>query len=96
MLILDRANPFIAGELQFMMERSVAIYRSSSADSSFIVKYISTEEPTSNFQNLSNLFIRSNISRTDGKEYLSFIIRAYQYTRNEIRKQISSASFFRY
>jgi hypothetical protein len=93
MLILDRSNPLIAAELQFMMERSVAIYRSSDISSSFIVKYISTEEPTTAFQRLDTLFLRSNISRTDGKEYLSFIVRAFQYTRTEITKQISSASF---
>jgi hypothetical protein len=93
MLILDRSNPFIAGDLQFMMERSIAIYRSSDDDSTFIVKYISTEEPTTTFQKLDSLFIRNNISRTDGKEYLSFIVRAYQYRRNEVIKQLSSASF---
>jgi len=92
MLIIDRSNPFIAGELEFMMERSIMIYKSS-ANASYIVKYISTEESTTTFQNLESYFLKSNISRTDGKEYLSFVIRAYQYTRNEIAKQISSASF---
>jgi len=93
MLIIDRSNPLVAGELEFMMERSIMIYKSSTTASSYIVKYISTEDQATTFQDLDSYFIRSNVSRTDGNEYLSFVVRSYQYTRAEIVKQISSASF---
>lgn len=92
-LVLDRDTPFIAGNVQFLMERSIVIYRSSSNLNNFIVKYLSTETTTTNFENPESLFLGSSISRTDGVEYLTFQVRAYQYVKNEIQRQISSSSF---
>jgi hypothetical protein len=96
-LILDKSNPFIAGEFYFSLERSILIYKSTDLSDTYTVKYCSTEtQGTTDFQGFSkngNYFIKSSITRTDGIEYLSFVVRVYQYQNTRSTKQITSSSF---
>jgi hypothetical protein len=92
-LILDRDSPLIAGETQFRLEKSVAIYKSTDGSGAYIVKYIETEKATTEYFNPESYFIKSNITRTNGIEYLTFKVRTYQYNITNIRKQINNSSF---
>jgi len=90
MLILDRENPFIAGEFRFALERSILIYKDSASSEAITVKYAQTEAPTTLLQEIDNYFIKTFITSDN---YLSFVVRAYQYEVRQIDKQISSSSF---
>jgi len=92
-LILDRDSPLIAGETQFRLEKSIAIYKSTDGSGAYIVKYIETEKATTEYFDPESYFIKSNITRTNGIEYLTFKVRAFQYNINNIRKQINNSSF---
>jgi hypothetical protein len=92
-LILDRDSPLIAGETQFRLEKSVAIYKSTDGSGAYIVKYIETEKATTEYFDPESYFIKSNITRTNGIEYLTFKVRAFQYNITNIRKQINNSSF---
>jgi hypothetical protein len=92
-LILDRDSPLIAGETQFRLEKSVAIYKSTDGSGAYIVKYIETEKATTEYFDPESYFIKSNITRTNGIEYLTFKVRTYQYNITNIRKQINNSSF---
>jgi hypothetical protein len=90
MLVLDRDNQFIAGEFKFALERSILIYKDSVDSDIITVKYAQTEAATTLLQELDNYYIKTYIT-TDN--YLSFVVRAYQYEIRQIEKQISSSSF---
>jgi hypothetical protein len=89
MMILDRENQFIAGEFKFTLERSILIFREG-LDGIITVKYCQTESPTTLLHEISNFYIKT-YTTTDN--YISFVVRAYQYDLVNIEKQISSSSF---
>jgi hypothetical protein len=95
MIILDRENPFLAGDFTFMLEKSILIYRdtTSTSNSSYIIKYCETEQVTTLYNNPESFFIKSSVTRNDGFTFLTFKVRVYQYTINKIIKQINSSSF---
>ncbi len=93
MLILDRGNQFIAGEFKFALERSILIYKNVANDDTFIVKHCSTEKVTTQYQDLDSVYVKNTITTTDGVQYLSFVVRAYQYEIQNLEKQIASSSF---
>jgi len=93
LLILDRDNPFIAGDYKFTLERSVFIYKSKENSNSYVIKYCSTEDERTAYQTLNTYYIKNSITRVDGTNYLTFIVRAYQYEVVTITKQITSSSF---
>jgi hypothetical protein len=88
-IILDRENQFIAGEFKFTLEKSVFIYKSPS-NQIITVKYCRDERPTTLFQEIGNYFIKTYITSDN---YLSFVVRAYQYSLENLEKQISGSSF---
>jgi hypothetical protein len=90
MMILDRSNQFIASEFRFTLERSVLIYKDAEGSSTITVKYCQTEEPTTILQELQNYFIKSVVTSDN---YISFIVRVYQYNIERKEKQIASGSF---
>jgi hypothetical protein len=89
-MIIDRSNQFIAGQYRFTMERSLFLYKDAQNSDAITVKYCQTESPTTLLQDISNFFLKTFIS-TDN--YISFVVRTYQYEINEITKQITSSSF---
>jgi hypothetical protein len=90
MMILDRGNQFIAGEFRFTLERSILIYKDTEDSEVITVKYCQTEEQTTLLQDISNFFIKTFITSDN---YLSFVVRAYQYDVVKRQSQISSSSF---
>jgi hypothetical protein len=92
-LILDRDNPLLAGDTNFRLEKSIAIYKSTESGGAYIVKYIETEEKTTEYFKPESFFIKSNVTRTSGIEYLTFKVRAHQYNVTTSRKQITNSSF---
>jgi hypothetical protein len=92
-LIMDRDNPFIAGTFKFTLEKSVFIYKSKENSNAYTVKYCSTEDISTGYQQLETLYIKNSIQRIDGQEYLQFVIRVYQYEKVVLTKQITSSSF---
>lgn len=95
MVILDRENPFLAGDFTFMLEKSILIYKdnSSSSTASYIIKYCETEPITTLFFTPQSFFIKSSITRSNGFTYLTFKVRVHQYNINKIVRQINSSSF---
>jgi hypothetical protein len=93
MLVLDRGNQFIAGEFKFALEKSIMIYKNAADDDTFVVRYCTTESVTTQYQTLDSAFIKNTLTTTDGVQYLSFVVRAYQYEIQVIEKQIASSSF---
>lgn len=89
LMVLDRGNQFVAGEFRFTLERSVLIYKGSEEDTVLTVKYCATEEPATILQNLDNFFIKNIVK----DNYISFVVRAYQYDVESNEEQIASASF---
>jgi len=89
-MIIDRSNQFIAGQYRFAMERSLFLYKDGQGSDEITVKYCQTESPTTLLQDINNFFLKTFVS-TDN--YISFVVRAYQYELNEITKQITSSSF---
>jgi hypothetical protein len=90
MMILDRGNQFAAGEFRFTLERSVLIYKDSEESEVITVKYCQTEETTTLLQDLSNFYVKTYITEDN---YISFVVRAYQYDVETTEEQIASASF---
>ncbi len=90
MMILDRGNQFVAGEFRFTLERSVLIYKDSESSEVITVKYCQTEEATTSLQEISNFFIKTYITNDN---YISFVVRAYQYDIVRDERQIASGSF---
>jgi hypothetical protein len=91
MMIIDRSNQFVAGEFRFTMERSILLYKDTvSGTDEITVKYCETEAPSTILQDLSNYYITTVI--TDNN-FISFVVRAYQYDLTTVERQISSPSF---
>jgi hypothetical protein len=90
MMILDRGNQFIAGEFRFTLERSILIYKDLEDSEVITVKYCQTEESTTILQDISNFFIKTYITSDN---YISFVVRAYQYDISRREQQIASGSF---
>lgn len=90
--IIDRSNQIVSGEYYFALERSIMIYKSE--DNGYIVKYITTENPsTTQFGDMDQTFIKTVITSSEGEQYLSFIVPTYQYKITKIERQITSSSF---
>jgi hypothetical protein len=88
-MIVDRSNTFLAGQFNFTMERSVFLYRDNGSVTPINVKYCQTEDPTTLLYDLSNFSIKSVIQ----DNYISFVVRAFQYDIIETEKTIASSSF---
>ena len=89
--IIDRANPLIIGSYYFALERSVIIEK---REGSFVVRYCNTELPaTTTFGDMDETYLKTTITASAGNQYLSFIVRAWQYKVTSIEKQLTSNSF---
>jgi hypothetical protein len=89
-MIIDRSNQFIAGQYKFAMERSIFLYKDAQGSDTITVKYCQTESPTTLLHDISSYFIKTYVSVD---QYISFVVRAFQYEIKETTKQITSSSF---
>lgn len=91
--VIDRSNPFIVGNYYFALERSIVIYRTGE-NAGWVVQYCTTETPdTTHFGDMDEKFLKTAVTGDANNQYLSFIVRLWQYKTTTIQKQITSSSF---